>query len=162
MSWEHFKYQSLREIATFLLFFFLYTSGGFSLQIFIFFHRQWESYSCSTVPSHFSCGRYRGKTEEMKLGPWILCHIYSRTSSDRGYINMECCTCPQLGNSVTIIGIYQRLSEKEKTQDPVKRDLSTGDNFVFVGTLWFSIVFWGLFIFWLIQLLKCSVAKATS
>lgn len=69
---------------------------------------------------------------------------------------------PSWGTSVTIIGIYQRLSEKEKTQDIVKRDLSAGDNFLFVGTLWFSIVFSGLFIFWLMQLLKCSVAKATS
>lgn len=104
---------------------------------------------------------------EVRLKNWNLVPEFCATSTQEwvqtdDVLIWNIAPVPILGNSATIIGIYQRLSEKEKTQDLVKRGLSTGDNFVFVGTLWFSIVFWGLLIFWLMQLLKCSIAKATS
>jgi len=41
------------------------------------------------------------------------------------------------GTSVMIIGICQRLSDKEKMQDLVKRGFFTTENFVFVDTVIF-------------------------
>lgn len=103
---------------------------------------------------------------EVRLRNWNLVPEFCATSTQERVQTEDIsiwyiAPVPILGNSVTIIGIYQRLTEKEKTQVLVKRGLSAGDNFGFVGTLCFSIVFWGLLIFWLMQLLKCSIAKAT-